>query len=165
MTSVTTLACLQKLALCDASPALNCQLHVHRWVLFSLLQGEYWKIFALGIGLENPDSRDRIGQYYSASRDGHQIHPPRVTRIDSVKINPSLVMMREWRDLFIIITTHLFQSSVTFHFFAQSTAKLRIISSALTLVSKEHLWYPCYENKTYFCQNIWHKCGQKHNDM
>ena len=59
------------------------------------LQGEYWKIFALGTGLENLGSRDRIGQYYSASRDGHQIHPRRLTQIDSVKINPSLVMMRE----------------------------------------------------------------------
>ena len=35
-------------------------------------------------------------QYYSAGRNGHQIHPFRVERIDSVKINPSLVMMREW---------------------------------------------------------------------
>ena len=59
------------------------------------LQGEYRKILALGTGLENLGSRDRIGQYYSASRDGHQIHPHRVTWIDSVKINPSLVMMRE----------------------------------------------------------------------
>ena len=64
------------------------------WVLISL-QGEYWQILPLGTGLENLGSRDRIGQYYSASRDGHQIHPLRVTRIDSVKINPSLVMMRE----------------------------------------------------------------------
>ena len=68
------------------------------WVLISL-QGEYWKIFALGTGLENLGSRDRIGQYCSASRDGHQIHPRRVTRIDSVEINPSLVMMREWLTL------------------------------------------------------------------
>ena len=64
------------------------------WVLISL-QGEYWKILALGTGLENLGSRDRIGQYYSAGRDGHQIHPLRVTRIDSVKINPSLEMIRE----------------------------------------------------------------------
>ena len=65
------------------------------WVPISL-QGEYWQILPLGTGLENLGSRDRIGQYYSASRDGHQIHPRRVIRIGSVKINPSLVMMREW---------------------------------------------------------------------
>ena len=64
------------------------------WVL-NPLQGECWKILSLGIGLENPVSRDRIGQYYPAGRDGHQIHPRRVELIDSVKINPSLVMMRE----------------------------------------------------------------------
>ena len=64
------------------------------WVL-NPLQGEYWEILSLGIGLANPVSRDRIGQYYSASREGYQIHPRRVTRIDSVEINPSLVMMRE----------------------------------------------------------------------
>ena len=45
--------------------------------------------------MENLVSRDRIGQYYLAGRDGHQIHPRRVDWIDSVKINPSLVMMRE----------------------------------------------------------------------
>ena len=49
------------------------------WVL-NPLQGEYW---------------DRIGHYCPPGRDGHQIHPGRVERIDSVKINPSLVMMRE----------------------------------------------------------------------
>ena len=65
------------------------------WVL-NPLQGECWKILSLGIGLENPVSRDRIGQYYPAGRDGQQIHPRRVVLIDSVKINPSLVMMREW---------------------------------------------------------------------
>ena len=64
------------------------------WVL-NPLQGEYWKILSLGIGLENLVSRDRIGQYYLAGRDGHQIHPCRVDWIDSVKINPSLAMMRE----------------------------------------------------------------------
>ena len=68
------------------------------WVLSSL-QGEYWKILALGTGLENLVSRERIGQYCSASRDGHQIHPRRVERIDSVKINSSLLMMREWTKL------------------------------------------------------------------
>ena len=87
MTSVTTFACLQMLALRDALPALNCQLHVHR-----ARMGAH---FSAGRVLENLGSRDRIGQYYSASRDGHQIHPRRMTRIDSVKINPSLVMMRE----------------------------------------------------------------------
>ena len=75
------------LALRDALPALNCQLHVHR-----ARMGAH---FSAGRVLENLGSRDRIGQYYSASRDGHQIHPRRMTRIDSVKINPSLVMMRE----------------------------------------------------------------------
>ena len=45
--------------------------------------------------LENPVSRDRIGHYCPPGRDGHQIHPRRVDWIDSVKINPSLVMMRE----------------------------------------------------------------------
>ena len=76
------------LALRDALPALNCQLHVHR-----ARMGAH---FSAGRVLENLGSRDRIGQYYSASRDGHQIHPRRMTRIDSVKINPSPVMMREW---------------------------------------------------------------------
>ena len=59
------------------------------------LQGEYSKILSLEIGLENPVSRDRIGQYYLAGRDGHQIHPCRVELIHSVNFNPSLVMMRE----------------------------------------------------------------------
>ena len=59
------------------------------------VQGEHWKILSLGRGLENPVSRDRIGQYYPAGRDGHQIHPCRVRWIDSVKINPSLVMNDE----------------------------------------------------------------------
>ena len=85
--SGTAFACLPKLALRDASPALNCRLHVHR-----VRMGAH---FSAGRVLENLGSRDRIGQYYSASRDGHQIHPRRMTRIDSVKINPSLVMMRE----------------------------------------------------------------------
>ena len=88
MISVSTFACLQMLALRDVSPALNCQLHVHR--------ARMAVHFSAGRALENLGSRDRIGQYCSASRDGHQIHPLRVTRIDSVKINPSLVMMREW---------------------------------------------------------------------
>ena len=85
MTSVTTFACLQKSALRDASPALNCQLHRARMVAE----------LSAGRVLENLVSRDRIGEYYPAGRDGHQIHPCRVEQIDSVKINPSLVMMRE----------------------------------------------------------------------
>ena len=44
---------------------------------------------------QNTASRDRIGQYCPAGRDGHQIHPCRVERIYGVKINPSQVMMRE----------------------------------------------------------------------
>ena len=76
------------LALRDALPALNCQLHVHR-----ARMGAH---FSAGRVLENLGSRDRIDQYYSVSRDGHQVHPRRMTRIDSVKINPSLVMVREW---------------------------------------------------------------------
>ena len=68
---------------------------------------------ALGTGLENLGSRDRIGQYYSASRDGHQIHPRRMTRIDSVKINPPLVMMREC-DMILI------KVSITLTFFTMS---------------------------------------------
>ena len=51
--------------------------------------------FSAGRVLENLIPRDRIGQYSPAGRDGHQIHPCRVRWIDSVKINPSLVMMRE----------------------------------------------------------------------
>ena len=53
------------------------------------------KILPLGIRLVNTASRDRIGQYYPAGRDGHQIHPCGVRLIDSVNFNPSLVMMRE----------------------------------------------------------------------
>ena len=87
MASVTTFACLQKLALGDASPALNCLLHVHR--------ARMGAQFSAGRVLENLIPRDRIGQYSPAGRDGHQIHPCRVRWIDSVKINPSLVMMRE----------------------------------------------------------------------
>ena len=87
MTSVSTFACLQKLALCDDSPALNCQLNVHC--------ARMGTQSSAGRVLENLISRDRIGQYSPASRDGHQIHPCSVRWIDSVKINPSLVMMRE----------------------------------------------------------------------
>ena len=87
LTSVPTFACLQKLALRDASLALNCLLHVHR--------ARMGAQFSAGRVLENLIPRDRIGQYSPAGRDGHQIHPCRVRWIDSVKINPSLVMMRE----------------------------------------------------------------------
>ena len=86
-TSDPTFAFLQKFALRDASPALNCLLHVHR--------ARMGAQFSAGRVLENLIPRDRIGQYSPAGRDGHQIHPCRVRWIDSVKINPSLVMMRE----------------------------------------------------------------------
>ena len=98
LTSVPTFACLQKLALRDASPALNCLSHVHR--------ARMGAQFSAGRVLENLIPRDRIGQYSPAGRDGHQIHPCRVRWIDSVKINPSLVMMREWHFLFAIATFH-----------------------------------------------------------
>ena len=77
---LNSLACLQKLVLCDASKALNFQLHVHRARMGA-------QSFA-GRVLANLFSRDRIAQYYLAGRDGHQIHPRRVDWIDSVKINP-----------------------------------------------------------------------------
>ena len=89
MTSVTSFACLQKLALRDASIALNCQLHVRR--------ARMGAQSSAGRVSENLVSRDRIGQYYLAGRDGHQIHPRRLDWIDCVKINPSLVMIRECR--------------------------------------------------------------------
>ena len=52
---MTAFACLLKLALCDASPALNCSLHVRRARMGdqSSVQGECWKILSLGIGLAN----------------------------------------------------------------------------------------------------------------
>ena len=87
ITSATPFACLLEFALRDASPALNCQLHVHRARMCAQ--------FSAGRVLENLVSRDSIGQCYPAGRDGHQMHPRRVELIDSVKINPSLVMMRE----------------------------------------------------------------------
>ena len=87
MSSVTSYACLQKLALRDVSIALNCQLHVRC--------ARMGAQSSAGRVLVNLVSRDRIGQYYLAGRDGHQIHPRRVDWIDSVKINPSLAMMRE----------------------------------------------------------------------
>ena len=45
--------------------------------------------------LGNPAPRDRIGQCYPVGKDARLIHPYRMEQIDSVKINPSLVMMRE----------------------------------------------------------------------
>ena len=60
--------------------------------------------------LENPVSRDRIGHYCPPGRDGHQIHPRRVEWIDSVKINPSLVMMREWQIFELTLCIKLDQS-------------------------------------------------------
>ena len=50
-----------------------------------------------GRGLVNLRPRERIDQSYPAGRDAHEIHPCRVELIVSVKINPSLVMMRECR--------------------------------------------------------------------
>ena len=54
LTSVPTFACLQKLALHDASQhwTFNFMFIARGWVLNSL-QGEYWKILSLGIGLAN----------------------------------------------------------------------------------------------------------------
>ena len=75
------------LALCDALPALNCQLHVHCARMGAQLSA--------GRVLENLVSRDRSDQYYPAGRDGQQIHPSRVEQIDSVKINPSLLLMTD----------------------------------------------------------------------
>ena len=52
-------------------------------------------ILSLGRGLVNLASRERIGQSFPACKDTRQMHPCRMEQIDSVKINPSLVMMRE----------------------------------------------------------------------
>ena len=46
--------------------------------------------------LANLVPRDRIGQCYSVGRDARWILPCGQGRIDSVKINPSLLMMREF---------------------------------------------------------------------
>ena len=100
---------------------VHCMFIARGWVL-NPLQGECWKILSLGIGLENPVSRDRIGQYYPASRDRHQIHPRRVERIDSVKINPSLVMMREWHT-------------------SQNTGKVELVPHSLWKLWAEKLWH------------------------
>ena len=86
-TSVTTLACLQEFSLCIASSALNYLLCVHR--------ARMGAQSSAGRGLVNLRPRERIGQSYPAGRDAHKIHPCRVEQIVSVKINPSLVMMRE----------------------------------------------------------------------
>ena len=51
--------------------------------------------FSPGRVLGNLAPRDRIGQSYPAGKDARLIHPCRMEHIDSVKINPSLVMMRE----------------------------------------------------------------------
>jgi len=55
-----------------------------------------------GRGLVNLRPRERIGQSYPAGRDAHKIHPCRVEQIVSVKINPSLVMMRECKVLLFL---------------------------------------------------------------
>ena len=86
-TSVTTFACLQEFSLCIASSALNYLLCVHR--------ARMGAQSSAGRGLVNLRPRERIGQSYPAGRDAHKIHPCRVEQIVSVKINPSLVMMRE----------------------------------------------------------------------
>ena len=87
-TSVTTFACLQEFSLRIASSALNYQLCVRR--------ARMGAQSSPGRGLVNLRSRERIGQSYPAGRDARLIHPCRMEQIDSVKINPSLVMMREW---------------------------------------------------------------------
>ena len=61
MISVTMFACLQKLTLCVALLALNCQLYVHRarMKVLNPLQGEDWKILSPGIGFSNPLPAER----------------------------------------------------------------------------------------------------------
>ena len=86
-TSVTTFACLQEFSLCIASSALNYLLCVHR--------ARMGAQSSAGRGLVNLRPRERIGQSYPAGKDACWIHPCRMEQIDSVKINPSLVMMRE----------------------------------------------------------------------
>ena len=92
-TSVTTFACLQEFSLCIASSALNYLLCVHR--------ARMGAQSSAGRGLVNLRPRERIGQSYPAGKDARWIHPCRMEQIDSVKFNPSLVMMREctvhWR--------------------------------------------------------------------
>ena len=62
MASVTAFACLQKLALRDASIALNCQLHVRR--------ARMGAQSSAGRVLVNLVSRDRIGHSLIISREG-----------------------------------------------------------------------------------------------
>ena len=87
-TSATTFACLQELSLCIASLALNFRLYVHRARMGA--QSSPGRISG------NLAPRERIGQSYPAGKDARLIHPCRLGQIDSVKINPFLVMMREW---------------------------------------------------------------------
>ena len=71
----------------NALSALNYQLCVHRaWMGAHSSPGRV---------LGNPAPRDRIGQCYPVGKDARLIHPCRMEQIDSVIINPSLVMMRE----------------------------------------------------------------------
>ena len=74
-------------SLCIASSALNYLLCVHR--------ARMGAQSSAGRGLVNLRPRERIDQSYPAGRDAHEIHPCRMEQIDSVKINPSLVVMRE----------------------------------------------------------------------
>ena len=82
-----SIACLLKSALCIASSALNYRLCVHRASMRA--QSSPGRV------LGNLAPGDGIGQCYPAGKDARLIHPCRMEQIDSVKINPSLVMMRE----------------------------------------------------------------------
>merc|ERR1712018_417589 len=92
-TSVTSFACLQEFSLCIASSALNYLLCVHR--------ARMGVQSSAGRGLVNLRPWERIGQSYPAGRDAHKIHPCRVEQIVSIKINPSLVIMRECQILLL----------------------------------------------------------------
>ena len=61
MTSMTAFACLPKLSLCDASPELNCSLHVHL--------ARMGAQSSAGRGLVNLRPRERIGQSFPAGKD------------------------------------------------------------------------------------------------
>ena len=76
-----------ELSLCIASLALNFELCVHR--------ARMGAQSSPGRVLGNLAPRERIGQSYPAGKDARLIHPCRMEQIDSVKINPSLIMMRE----------------------------------------------------------------------
>ena len=98
-------------------------------------------------------------QYYLAGRDGHQIHPCRVDWIDSVKINPFLVMMREWNFLALVVPmvqqttpcfkqickkyTHITDKFIYFLKFEsfKSTLALRIFFVHHRPVDASLLWY------------------------